>query len=124
MTRAIPLVSRELSSAEQKSLGDSGLSCSGAAQILRLTSNIYVPPNAVHYHSDQNVEYREYSVGIFPKVHLMTTNRLFSTLQNQRHDHIMLSHKGSAHPTPGVNKRLIRVKKRMGKHMGSFLRAT
>jgi hypothetical protein len=31
------------------------------------------------------------------------TNRLFSTLQNQRHDHIMLSHKGSAHPTPGVN---------------------
>jgi hypothetical protein len=31
------------------------------------------------------------------------TDRLFSTLQNQRHDHIVLSHKGSAHPTPGVN---------------------
>jgi hypothetical protein len=100
------LTSRELSGAEKTALGNyrkAGLSCSGAAQIMRMTSNIYLAPQAVRHYTEA-IQYAEFSNGTsVPKVYGTTTDRLFSTLKSERHDHIVLSHKGTAHPNPGVD---------------------
>jgi hypothetical protein len=106
MTKVVALTSRELSGAEKSVLGNyrkAGLSCSAAAQIMRMTSNIYLAPQAVRHYT-QAIQYAEFSNGMsVPQVNATTTDRLFGTLKSERHDHIVLSHKGTSHPNPGVD---------------------
>jgi hypothetical protein len=105
-TKASPLVSRELTEADKKSLGDyrrAGLSCSGASQILRMSSNVHITPAAVRYHT-QLIHYGEKALGnLVPTVNSTTTNRLFDSLQRDKIDHIVLSHRGTAHSNPGLD---------------------
>jgi hypothetical protein len=66
MTKVVALTSRELvSGAEKTALGNyckAGLSCSGAAQIMRMTSNIYLAPQVVRHYT-QAIQYAEFSNG-------------------------------------------------------------
>jgi hypothetical protein len=103
LTKVVPLLKREMAASEIAHVGDyrkAGLSCAGSAQVLRLTSNILIPRTTIRYLS-HTIEYAEYSQGIFP-VQKTTTDKLFDSLKAERHDHVVLSHKGTAHPNPGV----------------------
>jgi hypothetical protein len=106
MMKVVALTSRELSGAEKTALGKyrkAGLSCSGAAQIMRTSSNIYLAPQAVRHYT-QAIQYAEFSNETsVPKVYGTTTDRLFITLKSKRHGHIVLSHKGMTHPNPSVD---------------------
>jgi hypothetical protein len=105
MTKVVALASREITFAEKEKLGvyrSAGLSCAGAAQVFRTTSDVYLTPSAVRAYT-QSIDYGEISnVDLLPKVKVTTTDRLFESLQRDRHDHIFLSHRGTANPNPGV----------------------
>ena len=88
-TAVVPVSLRLLTRSEKGDIANyvkAGLPCSRAANILRVTSNVLLSRSATLYVS-QALLYGEYSPsGVVPGK-ATTTDKLFSQLQQEGHDH-------------------------------------
>jgi hypothetical protein len=103
-TDIVQLDRREMSSEELKSFHcarQAGLSCQGTAILASKKSQVFVKYSQVRYYTQQ-IQYAEYSLGLFPKVEISTAGKLLQKLKSERHDHIVLSHNGSLESNPGM----------------------
>jgi hypothetical protein len=103
-TDVVPVSVRLLSVTEKENIHHyvkAGLPCSRAALLIGATSNLLVKRTAARFLSETLEDWEPAGVSHTPAKY-STTDKLFAILQNERHDHIVLSSNGTSHANPGV----------------------